>query len=299
MEDNTHKFENYLAFERRSSRQTIKAYLTDLKQLQLFLVEQYEITNWGEVEHKMVRSWIVELMQRGLSNRSINRKLSSVKSFYKFCLRQNLLANNPVAEITILKTSSRLPSFAHEDQMESLDSSEYFTNDFSGLRDKALIFCIYGLGIRRAELIDLKIKSFDKARAVIRVKGKGNKEREIPVLPALKKIIEDYLNVYSTEFGYSLDSPMFILNNGLLIYPKFVYNVVSKYLSFVSTLKKRGPHTLRHSFATHLSNKGADINALKSLLGHSSLAATQIYTHNSIEKLREVYKQAHPRSKDL
>lgn len=298
MDSSILKFEKYLAYERRSSKQTIKAYQTDLKQLHAFLSERYDSIEWGQVEHSMLRSWIVELMQEGLTNRTINRKLSSVKSFYKFCLREKLVTTNPVAELTVLKTKSRLPNFAHEEQMELLVSSDVFTDDFSGQRDKAIIFCIYGLGIRRAELMDLRIESYDKARAVIRVKGKGNKEREIPVLPALKKIIDDYLAVYNREFGYSLSDPMFILNNGLFIYPKFVYNVVSKYLSTVSTLKKKGPHTLRHSFATHLSNQGADINALKSLLGHSSLAATQVYTHNSIEKLRDVYKQAHPRSKD-
>jgi integrase/recombinase XerC len=298
MENTVNKFEKYLAYERRSSKMTIRAYQTDLNQLMIFLLERYEVKAWNTAEHSMIRSWIVDLMQKGLTNRTINRKLSSAKSFFKFCLRQGLLEKDPVAEINILKTSSRLPSFAHEAQMLDLDQSDLFTADFSGVRDKALIFCIYGLGIRRAELIGLRISSYDKERSVIRVLGKGNKERDVPVVPALKKIIANYLSLYSSEFGYTLESPMFILDSGLLIYPKFVYNVVSKYLSTVSTLKKKGPHTLRHSFATHLSNQGADINALKSLLGHSSLAATQIYTHNSIEKLREVYKQAHPRSKD-
>ena len=298
MEKSLHKFEMYLKFERRSSDQTVRAYMTDLNQFRIFLESYYPDTNLGNIDAANVRSWIVELMQNGLSNRSINRKLSSLKSFFKFCMRQRFISGNPASDINVLKTNSRLPSFAQEKQLLDLDTKEMFSEDFSGMRDKAIIFCIYGLGIRRAELIGMQIKSYDKSRSVIRIKGKGNKEREVPVVPFLKDILETYLKYYNSEFGYMNDSPMFILDSGLLIYPKFVYNVVSKYLSLVSTLKKRGPHTLRHSFATHLSNKGADINALKSLLGHSSLAATQVYTHNTIEKLREVYKQAHPRSKE-
>ena len=298
MEKSLHKFEMYLKFERRSSDQTVRAYMTDLNQFRTFLDAYYPDTNLSDIDAANVRSWIVELMQGGLSNRSINRKLSSLKSFFKFCVRQRLISGNPASDINVLKTNSRLPSFAQERQLLDLDTKDVFSEDFSGMRDKAIIFCIYGLGIRRAELIGMRIDSYDKSRAVIRITGKGNKEREVPVVPFLKDILETYLKIYESEFGYTNDSPMFILDSGLLIYPKFVYNVVSKYLSLVSTLKKRGPHTLRHSFATHLSNKGADINALKSLLGHSSLAATQVYTHNTIEKLREVYKQAHPRSKE-
>ena len=298
MEKSLNKFEMYLKFERRSSDQTVRAYMTDLNQFKTFLKAYYPDTNLGDIDAANVRSWIVELMQSGLSNRSVNRKLSSLKSFFKFCMRQRFISGNPASDINVLKTNSRLPSFAQEQQLLDLDSKDMFSEDFSGMRDKAIIFCIYGLGIRRAELIGMQIKSYDRSRAVIRIKGKGNKEREVPVVPYLKDILKTYLNYYESEFGYTNNSPMFILDNGLLIYPKFVYNVVSKYLSFVSTLKKRGPHTLRHSFATHLSNKGADINALRSLLGHSSLAATQVYTHNTIEKLREVYKQAHPRSKE-
>lgn len=298
MEKSLHKFEMYLKFERRSSDQTVRAYMTDLNQFRTFLDAYYPDTDISDIDSANVRSWIVELMQGGLSNRSINRKLSSLKSFFKFCMRQRFISGNPASDINVLKTNSRLPSFAQEKQLLDLDTKEMFSEDFSGMRDKAIIFCIYGLGIRRAELIGMQIKSYDKSRSVIRIKGKGNKEREVPVVPFLKDILETYLKYYNSEFGYTNDSPMFILDSGLLIYPKFVYNVVSKYLSLVSTLKKRGPHTLRHSFATHLSNKGADINALKSLLGHSSLAATQVYTHNTIEKLREVYKQAHPRSKE-
>ena len=298
MEKSLHKFEMYLKFERRSSDQTVRAYMTDLNQFRIFLESYYPDTNLGNIDAANVRSWIVELMQNGLSNRSINRKLSSLKSFFKFCMRQRFISGNPASDVNVLKTNSRLPSFAQERQLLDLDTKDVFSEDFSGMRDKAIIFCIYGLGIRRAELIGMRIDSYDKSRSVIRITGKGNKEREVPVVPFLKDILETYLKIYESEFGYTNDSPMFILDSGLLIYPKFVYNVVSKYLSLVSTLKKRGPHTLRHSFATHLSNKGADINALKSLLGHSSLAATQVYTHNTIEKLREVYKQAHPRSKE-
>lgn len=291
-------FEHFLRYERRNSDLTVRAYLTDIAQFDSYVADQYEVTEWNEVMTPMVRSWLVTLMRADLKNRSVNRKISSLKTFYKFLLREEVVDHNPIAEIGLLKTSKRLPEFAQASQLEDLSDKELFTDDFPGKRDRAIIYSLYALGIRRAELLNLKIKDFDSSRGVMRIQGKGNKERFVPLLPLLKEILEDYLSVYNSRFGYSKDSPFFILDNGLPIYEKFVYNVSVKYLSEVSTIQSKGPHTWRHSFATHLSNEGADINALKGLLGHASLAATQVYTHNSIEQLKQVYKQSHPRSQE-
>ena len=298
MTEEINRFEMYLSYERRVSEKTVESYKTDLQQFCAFLEERYPGVRQGDIAATVIRSWIVDLMQRGLSNNSVNRKISTLKTFYKYMLREGLVETNPMERIQLLKKEQRLPEYAQKDQLMLLFKSDQFEDNFSGWRDKLMLMLLYSTGIRRAELIELRVVDYDKDRAVLRVKGKGNKERFVPVIADLAVTFDIYLDLYKKEFGCFFNSPLFILDNGLYIYPKFVYNVVKKYLKTVTTNKYAGPHSLRHAFATHLSNEGADINALKALLGHSSLAATQVYTHNSIEQLKQTYKQAHPRSEE-
>ena len=243
-----------------------------------------------------IRSWMVQLLDQGLSTRAINRKLSCLKTFFHFLLKRNWVEKNPMLKIIAPKTGKALPVFVREGQLAQLLDEVAYEPGFRGVRDRLLLELLYLTGLRRSELIDLRPESFDFHRMQLKVKGKGGKERIIPILPELARHVQSYLQVRREHFE-TLPPQLLLTDKGVPMYPKFVYNIVKRYLSMVTTEEKRSPHVLRHSFATHLSNKGADINAIKELLGHSSLAATQVYTHNAIEKLKEVYKLAHPKGK--
>lgn len=292
------KFLKYLEFRKKYSPHTINSYALDINQFNNFCTETYNINSEQEIvtDFKIVRKWIATLALNNNTSKTINRKLSSLRSYYNYLMKEGLVSSNPIIKVVRPKIEKKLPEFVSEDNINILlDSAELFNNDFEGARDKLIIELLYGTGIRRAELIGIKISDIDLQKNIIKVTGKGNKQRIIPFPKILVVAFENYL-FYRNEILTETDS-LFITKNGKLIYPNLVYRVVTKYISFVSSIKKRSPHTLRHSYATHLLNNGADINAVKELLGHANLAATQIYTHNTFEKLNKIYKQAHPRAK--
>ncbi|GAB4248044.1 MAG: tyrosine recombinase XerC [Ekhidna sp.] len=287
-------FLKYLSYERRYSAHTVDAYRKDLDQFQHFLQSEFEICDLREVKHIHVRGWVVDLMNQSLSPRSVNRKIATLKSLYKFLLAREYVDASPAAEIKPLKVEKDLPSFMKEDDMSRLLDQVEFSDDFSGFRDKLIFELLYASGIRLAELIGLKETDINFYEKNIRVLGKRNKERIIPVGNSLLILIQDYLKL-KQEQGM-MNERLLLTDAGKPVYPMFIYRKVRKYLTAVTTLSKRSPHVLRHTFATHLLNKGADLNAVKDLLGHTSLAATQVYTHNSIEKLKAAFDQAHPKA---
>ena len=289
------QFIQYLQFEKRFSPLTLTAYQKDLDQFLAFLaISESELLN---VTHQQVRSWMVVLMDNGNEAKTINRKISSLRSFYKFLQRNELIKANPMTQVRAPKIPKRLPVVITEQKMDTLlDGGFDFIDGFSGLRDRLIIELLYGTGIRLAELVGLKDNDVDVYEQQIRVLGKRNKQRIIPVHSSLAKLIEDYkIQKLSQNFD-NKSKTLIVTDNGKDVYPKFVYRTVKTVLSTISTHDKKSPHILRHSFATSLLNRGADLNAIKELLGHSSLAATQVYTHNSVEKLKAIYKQAHPKA---
>ncbi|MFQ5446416.1 MAG: tyrosine-type recombinase/integrase [Saprospiraceae bacterium] len=294
---NQERFFQYLRYEKRYSPHTLTAYASDLGQFTDFLENTYAISAPAEVTHFHIRSWTVDLLQRGNVARSINRKLSCLKTFFKFLREQGEIKSNPMATVIAPKTGKRLPVFVKEDSMSLLFERVDFGEGFAGARNRLVMEVLYCTGMRRSELVNLKIENVDFTTNQLKVLGKGNKERLIPVARHLVSLIQSYLQLRNAEFPQSPHEHLFLTNKGQPLYPSFVYKLVKRYLSYVTTLEQRSPHVLRHSFATHLSNSGADLNAIKELLGHSSLAATQVYTHNSIERLRKVYQQAHPKAK--
>lgn len=288
---------SYLEFQKRYSAHTISAYVNDIEQFIFYLKSTFDIDDVLQVTHVHVRSWIVHLMQAKITPRSINRKLSCLNSLYKFLIRRKVVKTNPLRKVQGPKESKKLPSYVKQANLEKLLEQIEFEDCFSGIRDKAIIYTLYATGLRRAELIGLKHNDIDLSAMQLKVLGKRNKERIIPFAQGLLTVLEGYNAQKSKAFPDMESEAFFVTNKGLPLYPKFVYNLVNKHLSSVTTVDQRSPHTLRHSFATHMSNNGADLNSIKELLGHSSLNATQIYTHNSIEKLKEVYKKAHPKAK--
>ncbi len=289
-------FYKYLEFQKRFSTHTVLAYKTDLEQFHTFLDTKSGITDLKAANHFHIRSWIVDMLQQKISAKSINRKLSCLNSFYKYLLQRSEIELNPMRKVQAPKEMKRLPNYIKEESLDRLFNDIPFSLDFEGCRNKAILSILYHCGLRRAELINLKISDVDLLKEEMKVLGKRSKERIIPFGKDLTEVLNDYLDLREKEFGSMDDDFLFITAKGKKLYPKFVYNLVNKYLSKVTTNEHRSPHILRHSFATHLSNNGADLNAIKELLGHSNLAATQIYTHNSIERLKEVYKQAHPKA---
>lgn len=287
-------FLNYIQHEKRYSLHTLESYKNDLLQFQAFVSTNGTSNEVSAANHLDIRNWMVSLMQDGISPRSINRKVSALKSFYKFLLRKGELKKNPLAKVQTPKMSKRLPVFVEQPNMERLLSQIEFPEGVEGQQDKLIIELLYGTGIRRSELIGLKHTDLDAYQSQIKVLGKGNKERIIPVHSNLIQSIKQFLSS-KNEAGEEAGIFLFTDENGKQISASRVYNTVKKYLSLITTINKKSPHVLRHSFATHLMNNGADINAVKELLGHSSLAATQVYTHNTIDRLKEIYKQAHPK----
>lgn len=292
---NAESFLNYLRYEKRLSEHTLLAYTNDLEQLNSYLKTVYSIEDIREVTHSVIRSWIVSLIENKLSSRSANRKISTLKSFYKFLIREKVIDSNPMHKIQSPKIPKRLPVFIEESKMNSLSEDVTFENNITGKRNLLIIEMFYTCGIRRNELINLKELDINLKGNTIKVLGKRNKERIVPITQELKKLIEDYSaekkknNLVDNEF-------LFITDSGDKLYPKLVYRIVTGTLEQITTLSKKSPHVLRHTFATHLLNNGANLNAIKELLGHSSLAATQVYTHNTIEKLKSVYSKAHPKA---
>jgi len=289
-------FLDHLTFQKRYSANTVISYENDLHAFFEFLFLEYKITDLKEITASIVRTWLASLKENKCSSKTVNRKISALKSFFKYQLKMNRISTSPVAAIASLKVSRKLPSFIQEKEMDTLLKNDYFPQTFAGKTDFLIFEILYQTGIRRNELIHLKESDVDKSSGIIKVLGKGNKERFIPVSNQLLKMIEEYISEKKKELSEPVEDFLLVNQKGKKLDPKYIYNIVKQNLSKVSTNERKSPHILRHSFATHLTNNGAEINAIKELLGHSSLASTQIYTNNSIEKLKEVYKQAHPKS---
>jgi len=286
----------YIQQEKRYSSNTVQSYRTDLLQFDGYIVNTFEL-GLKDVAYLHVRNYMSALMEDNIGANSIGRKLSTLRSFYKYLLREKIITINPMSAVKAPKTSKRLPVFVDEQKLDVLlDSGEYFDESFPSIRDKMIIEVFFGSGIRLAELIALRESDLNKYDHSIKVLGKGKKERIIPISKQLVIQIEAYITLKTAQDFSNKSGTLFVTDKGADVYPMFIYRAVQRYLSFVSTQDKRSPHVLRHSYATALLNRGADLNAIKELLGHASLAATQVYTHNSIERLKLIYKQAHPKA---
>ena len=291
---NIQSFLQYIRFEKRFSTHTVRAYQSDLEQFSKYLLETYEVNESSAVIHPMIRSWIVQLMEAGVTSRSINRKITTLKTFFKFQLRKEEVIVNPMLKVQAPKTSKRLPVFIDQAKMELLFHEKNFGKEFEGIRDRLVLELLYSTGMRLSELVGLTDSSVDVYKSQLKVLGKRNKERLIPFTSKLTSAIKEYIEVRNKSFPAT--TSFFVTDAGKPMYSKFVYRIVTRRLGEVTTLDKKSPHVLRHTFATHMLNNGADINSVKELLGHANLSATQVYTHNTIEKLKKVYKQAHPRA---
>ncbi len=293
----TEKFLTYLRKERNYSDKTVESYRNDILSFASFLEETRQ-KSLIEADTRDIRRWIVWLSSRGMQPRSVNRKLTALRSFYKFLFRISQIHVNPVAGLKGMKIPKHHSVPFSETEMHRLFDRMDFGNDFKGLRDKAVLKTFYDTGIRRAELIGLLIRDIDFSSNTLKVLGKGNKERLIPLLPDLTDTLKEYHRVRTEKFDNPLPGdPFFLTDSGKKLYEMFVYRLINRYISLVSTKEKKSPHMLRHSFATHMLNKGAELNAIKELLGHASLAATQHYLHAGLAELKDVYRQAHPRSR--
>ncbi len=287
-------FLNYLKYERRFSTHTFTAYKNDLDQFVQFCTEVVGEFNVKGVDSKLIRDWVVFLMENNISPRSVNRKASTVKSFYKYLMKQEVVENNPVLNVSLPKIRKKLPLFVEENSLHHLLDDGFFENSFEGSRDKLIIALLYGTGIRLSELISLKEVDIDRKQFLIKVLGKRKKERIIPYPRSLNRVIDGYIG-HKKETSEVGSPYLLITKKGEKVYEKLIYRVVKNNLMKVTSLEKKSPHVLRHSYATHLLNKGADLNAVKELLGHSNLSATQVYTHTTFEKLQNIYEQTHPR----
>ena len=289
-------FTDYLQLEKKYSPHTVTAYLKDLGDFQKFASEEYQYADIVTVNYSIVRSWIVSLVDSGISNRTVTRKISSLKTYYKFLLKTSQIEINPLAKHKALKTSKKIQVPFSEKEIGNVMEMLQIENNFEGLRDRLIVELFYSTGIRRAELINIKMNDVSFAQKTIKVLGKRNKERIIPLLPSVLNTINGYLPFRDQLENIKGVDYLFLTQKGVKVYEMLVYRIINTYFSKTSEKVKKSPHILRHSFATHLLNEGADINAVKELLGHSSLASTQVYTQNSIAKLKEVYKNSHPRN---
>jgi integrase/recombinase XerC len=288
-------FINYLKYEKRYSNLTAIAYKKDLDQFEEFIVKTVGDFNVEEINDRSVRRWIVDLMDQGLTARTVNKKVSALKSFNKYLMRHEIVKENKLVNVIVPKVRKKIPQFVEEKNLDHLLDDGFFGNDFEGLRDKLIVSLLYGSGIRLSELMHLKDHDLFLNEYLIKVLGKRNKERIIPYPRSLNVLIEQYKAERTRLFGNPV--PFLLLTaKGEPAYEKLIYRAVSKYLSLVTTIDKKSPHVLRHTFATHLLNRGADLNAVKEMLGHANLSATQVYTHTSLDKIKRVYRQAHPRS---
>jgi integrase/recombinase XerC len=294
--DHKESFLQYLKIEKRYSPLTVRFYLNDLDQFDNHLRLRDLSGKPEDIVSHDVRSWIVSLIEDGYSPVSIHRKISSLRVFYRYLRKEGLVSNDPLEKVVLPKMKKRLPVFVEEGALDRLLDDHDFGDDFDGVRNRTIIEMLYMTGMRRAELTGLRDIDVDISEATVKVTGKRNKQRIIPLLKPFTVRLEDYVRVRNNEFPDLKSEWFFVGNKGNKLYDKFVYNTVRKYLSMVTTIEKKSPHILRHTFATHMLNNGADLNSIKEFLGHANLSATQIYTHNSFEKLRRIYKQAHPRA---
>jgi integrase/recombinase XerC len=300
------RFIRYIKFEKRYSPHTVSAYQSDLDQFIAFLNNPDkltpapipEITHPTQITHYHIRNWMVEMMNHQIIARSINRKVATLRKYFKFLLQEGAIEINPASKINTPKIPKNLPVIVEDVKLsQMLDENKVFSNDFKGLRDKLVIEMLFGTGMRLSELLGVKDTDINTYEGTIKVLGKRNKERIIPVNHELKLLIAEYQQLKKKQDFFGNNSLMLIVTDkGTNAYSKLIYLIVQKYLSYISTQTKKSPHVLRHTFATSLLNRGADLNAIKELLGHASLSATQIYTHNSIERLKSIYKQAHPKA---
>jgi integrase/recombinase XerC len=290
-------FITYLSLEKKYALNTVKAYENDLNEFVLYCKEECEVVDVAQVSYPVIRNWIVALVAVKITNRTINRKIASLKAYYKFLLKTETISVNPLAKHKALKTAKKIEIPFSEAEMNEVLSSLPFSEDFEGLRDKLIIELFYATGIRRIELVNLEVVNVDLSQKTIKVLGKRNKERIIPLVDSLVMLFENYLESRNSMKDSGSNKFVFLLKSGTKIYETLVYRIINHYFSLVSSKVKKSPHILRHTFATHLLNKGADLNSVKELLGHASLASTQVYTHNSIAELKKVHLQSHPRNK--
>lgn len=287
-------FLQYLKYEKRYSHHTLVAYEKDLSQFITYIDGEFNISDINELSHFHIRSWLATMKDDKQSARTVNRKLSSLNSYYKFLLRLGKVKKNPVRQLHAQKLPERLPSYLKEQETTHLLEAVDFDEGFKGATDRMICTLLYQTGIRRSELLNMKEQDIEWALKQVRILGKGNKERLVPMGPQLLQEIKDYIQEKRKIAGN--ESPyLLVLDNGKQLYAGYVYRIVKKHLGMVTSLSKKSPHVLRHTFATQLLNNGANIQAIKDLLGHSSLAATQVYTHNNIEQLKEIHKTSHPR----
>ncbi|WP_418509623.1 tyrosine-type recombinase/integrase [Corallibacter sp.] len=289
-------FSDYLLLEKKYSNLTVKAYENDLKDFKDFVASHYEQENLEAINYSQIRTWIVALVEKSITNRSINRKVSALNSYYKFLLKIGAVEANPLAKHKALKTSKKIQVPFSEIEVATVLDDLHYQDDFEDIRNRLIIELFYSTGIRRIELVNLKLSDLDLPNKTLKVLGKRNKERLVPLLDSVIQTIHKYIDTRKTLENIQENTHLFLTKKGVKIYETLVYRIINEYFSIASTKVKKSPHILRHSFATHLLNQGADLNAVKELLGHSSLAATQIYTHNSIAELKKVYLNAHPRS---
>jgi integrase/recombinase XerC len=288
-------FLDYLKFEKRYSRHTVISYETDLTSFFDYVITQYEETPLNRLSHIYIRSWLASLKDEGLTAKSINRKISSLKSFFKYQLKTGAIGQTPMAKIVSPKNEKRLPGFVADKDMKVLFEHVEFPDTWEGKTERLLLVLFYNTGMRLSELINLKDSQVNSSNHSLKILGKGNKERIVPISPQVLEEIKNYQAIRNGLFPEKTGL-LLVAEQGKPLSSRKVYTSVKKYLSLVTTIEKRSPHVLRHTFATHLTNNGADLNAVKELLGHSSLAATQVYTHNTIEKLKNIYKKAHPKA---
>lgn len=293
MEEYVERYNNYMQYEKRYSEHTVTAYVSDIRAFFVYVKFTFDIADLHTVKHTHVRSWMVHMSREGYEAKSINRKISSVRTYYLFLRKQGVLNHNPVAKVSALKVPKRLPKYLEKSQAAELSNLEFSKDDYNAYLDNIIITILYSCGLRRSECLDLLEENIDVNS--IKVLGKGNKERIIPIDGSMYSRILDFIKLKREN---EIVPNGFLLQNlkGKKLYPKYIYNVVKRKIGEVSSIDKRSPHVLRHTFATHLLDNGADLNSVKTLLGHSSLAATQVYTHTSIERLKEVYKKAHPKA---
>mgnify|MGYP005748030465 FL=1 len=290
-------FINYLEFEKRSSAHTVLAYRKDLEQASEFVQNSFELNDLESCTHAELRAWIIDLVEQGLSATTVNRKLATLRSYYKFLMRSQVISKDPTYKLKSLKTPKKLPEFVQEDSISSVLEEDVYADTFEGQRDKMIMEFLYLTGVRLSELIGLKWKDLNLIDDQVKVLGKRQKERIIPITKSLKQNIISYQKVFEERFSKIEGNAYFIMSNkGEQSYPMMIYRTVRQYLDLFAQNSRRSPHLLRHTFATHLLNKGADLNAVKDLLGHANLAATQVYTHNTMEKLKAVFEQAHPKA---
>lgn len=289
-------FIDHIQKEKRYSSHTVIAYKADIEQFRGYLHKQYEQDDLLHIQSAMVRSWLADMMGMGMSKASLNRKISALKSFYKYLLRQGYVQVNPMEKVMLVKRDRSLPEFVNEHDLSELFDRIGFDSGFKGLRDKLVLTFFYTTGMRLSELTGLMHQDIDTSNNTIRLTGKGNKQRIVPLMDEARQVYLAYCHEKQVLFGEGHTGAVFVTDKGMQVYPRFIYRRVVHHLGRVTTRKKKSPHVLRHTFATHMLEHGADLNAIKDILGHASLSATQVYTHNTIAKIKSIYKQAHPKA---